>query len=114
MVLNPGEKIHVVMRRQFEGDLRRHFAGEVIAASDQVARVEGYSFILDPGTGEFLRKPDRRVRLVSLVDGGLIINVLPAQTDIEELGYRMTGEGRLIITDAREFNMDVNEFGNLR
>ncbi len=34
MVLAQGEKVHVILRRNFEGDLRRHFVGEIIAASE--------------------------------------------------------------------------------
>ena len=32
MVVEPGEKLFIVTRRLFEGDLRRHFVGEVKAA----------------------------------------------------------------------------------
>ena len=28
-ILSPGEKIHVMHRRRFEKDVRRHFVGEV-------------------------------------------------------------------------------------
>ena len=33
MVLQSGEKVHIVTRRMFDGDLRRHFAGEVKAVA---------------------------------------------------------------------------------
>jgi hypothetical protein len=33
MILKPGENIHAIMRRNFSTDLRRHFFGEVVAAT---------------------------------------------------------------------------------
>lgn len=34
MILEPGEKVHVIVGRNFEADLRRHFVGEVVAAAE--------------------------------------------------------------------------------
>jgi len=34
MVLTAGDKVHVVLRRGFESDIRRHFVGEVTHTSD--------------------------------------------------------------------------------
>ena len=36
-VLSPGEKIHVMHRRRFEKDVRRHFVGEVEGYEQGVA-----------------------------------------------------------------------------
>ena len=41
MVIDKGEKIHIVTRRNFEGDLRRHFVGEVVEVQDAAVRIEG-------------------------------------------------------------------------
>ena len=45
MVVEKGEKIHVMIRRKFETDLRRHFIGEITAVSGTLVRVEGYSYL---------------------------------------------------------------------
>ncbi|MBU2549116.1 MAG: hypothetical protein KKB20_11920 [Proteobacteria bacterium] len=47
MLLQPNEKIHVIFRRLFSEDVRRHFAGQVIFVTDQAARVQGFVFIFD-------------------------------------------------------------------
>ena len=40
-----GEKVYVITRRTFEGDLRRQFVGEVQAVTDFAMRVQGYAFV---------------------------------------------------------------------
>lgn len=40
MIINDGEKFHVAMRRMYEGQLQRHFAG-------QVESPDGKDFLLD-------------------------------------------------------------------
>ena len=55
MVVEPGEKLFIVTRRLFEGDLRRHFVGEVKAATESTVRLEGYTFVFDAGIGKFVR-----------------------------------------------------------
>lgn len=111
LVLSPGEKIHVIVRRKFEGDLRRHFIGEVLAVNETVARVEGYVFVVDNVTNQYLRRPDQRTRLIGLADAGYIINVLPAKTDLANAHYTQNKDGKLVVTDGKTFALDVNEFG---
>ncbi len=82
MILKPGEKVHVVIRRGFEEDIRRHFIGAVTNASDSVARVRGFAFILNNVT-KYLRQPEVRERIVSLVDANIIVHVLSTDADIE-------------------------------
>jgi hypothetical protein len=41
VVLEEGEKVHVIARRFFEDDLRRHFVGEVQAVTESAVRLEG-------------------------------------------------------------------------
>jgi hypothetical protein len=56
MVLTEGEKVHVITRRLFDNDLRRHFVGEVKAVSDVAVRLEGYAFVLNiPATTDTKR-----------------------------------------------------------
>jgi hypothetical protein len=55
MVIDKGEKVHIVTRRRFEGDLQRHFVGEVLEAQGAVVRIEGYAFIWDRTRNEFTK-----------------------------------------------------------
>jgi len=116
MVLVVGEKIHVVTHRSFEGDVQRHFAGEVEVATESVVRLWGYTFVFefDAMMYRFVRRPDTRVKIVSLVDSGNIINVIPPEIKLEELEYRTSAEKHLVITDGRAFSLDINEFGGTR
>ena len=67
MVVEPGEKLFIVTRRLFENDLRRHFVGEVKAVTERTVRLEGYPFVMDTSTGEFVKK-ERRVWIFGLGD----------------------------------------------
>jgi hypothetical protein len=44
MILNSGEKIHVVHRRMFDKDTRKHFVGEVEAYENGLVRAIGHVF----------------------------------------------------------------------
>ena len=114
MVLKEGEKVHVIIRRNFDGDIRRHFAGEVEAVSGNVARVKGYVFVFNTITNEFVRKPERRPRMLGLADSGNIINIIPPDVILEDLEYRYYRGKQLVITDGQDFMLDINEFGGAR
>jgi hypothetical protein len=114
MILEKGDKLHIITRRLFEGDLRRHFVGEVEEVSGALVRVAGYAFILDPWASQFVRKPERRVRILSLLDAGHIVNVIPQEVVVEKVRYRTTPENALVVTDGASFSMDINEFGPKR
>jgi hypothetical protein len=113
MLLKPGEKIHVITRRYFDGDLRRHFAGQVIAAGESAVRVRGFTFVFYPGPNEYVRRPDPRERIISLSDAGNIINVIPEGVNLEELVYRPSDQNRLVVTDRKSFSLDINEFSGI-
>lgn len=114
MTLAKGEKVHVMTRRKFEGDLRRHFVGEVEEATESVVRLKGFAFIFDEATNEFVRREEQRVRVLPLLDAGLIINVIPRETDLNELRYLTDERNRRVITDGKSFIMNVSEFGARR
>lgn len=114
MVLQPGEKVHVVTRRLFDGDLRRHFVGEVKSVSDWVMRVEGYAFVYDSGISQYVRREERRTRIISISDFGQVINVIPSRVDLDKLEYRLNDQQRLVVTDNADFHLDINEFGTSR
>ena len=111
MVIKPGEKVHVMQRRAFETDVRRHFIGEVTEASEFVIRVTGYAFVLDKGTNQYVRRAERRDRVVSLVSGSLIIKIISPNAKIEKASYVVGKDGHLCVTDGENFTLDINEFG---
>jgi hypothetical protein len=111
MVLKNGEIVHIMVRRAFETDLRRHFVGEVTEVGDSVVRVEGYGFVLDTALNNYVRRPERRTRVFSLTDGRNTINVLPPATVIDKVTYRLSEEKHLVVTDGQHFQLDINEFG---
>lgn len=110
-MLIPGEKIHVMHRRRFEKDLRRHFVGQVKAYEHGVARVAGYVFVIDDLTKHlFVKRPDRRVKLVPIASGDVIVNVIPDEVDLEQVTYELR-DRTLWVTDGSRWEMDLKEFG---
>lgn len=109
MLLNDGELVHVLHR--FEKEIKRHFVGEVLCSQEGIARVSGYAFVVDdPATHLFVKRPDRRTKLVPLGDGELLINILPSGVNLDEIRYETT-EHRLYVTDGKSWRMDLKEFG---
>lgn len=113
MPLTAGDKVHVIERRRFDTDLRRHFVGVVEASTDVAFRAAGYVFVYDPSSSTYVRLERRRTRIMPLASDGIIINVVPPDTDIEATRYDDTS-GRLVVTDGGTFRLDVNEFGRNR
>jgi len=103
----------VITRRSFDGDLRRHFVGQVIAANESTARVKGFTFVFYPGPNEYVRRPDMRERIIALSDAGNIINVIPENINLEDLVYRASEQNRLVVTDHKSFSLDINEFSGI-
>lgn len=114
MVLNEGDKVHVILRRFFEDEPRRHFMGEVISSSESVARVFGLIYVLDTAKMVYVAKKEPRTRILSLIDSGNIINILPAEADLAKAVYTTSSEGQLVVTDHETFTLDIHEFGALR
>ncbi len=114
MIFEPGEKIHVIIRRLFEMDVRRHFIGEIVGASESVVKVKGYVIVLNSATNQYELNTDTRVRIVSLIDARNIINVIPRDAKIEDAKYVLTNEKRLVVTDGETFTLDINEFSTTR
>ncbi len=110
-ILKPGEKIHVIHRRRFEKDIRRHFVGTVEAYEAGLIRATGYVFVVDELNQHlFTKRPDRRTKLIPLASGDVIVNVLPEDLDTEQVRYELDGR-KLWVTDGNGWKMDVKEFG---
>jgi hypothetical protein len=108
-----GDKLHIITRRRFENDLRRHFVGEVTAISDGLQEIRGYAFVFSSGVNEYKRQPEVRTRLFSIAQEGFIVTKIPSEVAIASLNYRLL-EKRLVVTDGAAFRLDINEFGSGR
>jgi hypothetical protein len=73
MILKKGEKVHVIHRRYFEKEARRHFVGTVEEYETGVARVVGYVYTVDRTKYSFMRRPEKRTRIISLVSGNVLV-----------------------------------------
>jgi len=114
MVLEQGEKVHVIFRRLFETDLRRHFIGEIVGVGDSVIKIRGRAVVLNSAKNEYEIKADVRTRIVSLTDALNIINILPPQASIDDVKYIMSRDKILAVTDGETFTLDINEFSVTR
>lgn len=110
-VVETDEIVHIIERRLFPDDVRRHFVGKVEAASKGCIRLRGFLFVYDTSASTFLRKPELRTRLFRL-DNRIIVNVLPREVSVEEVRYSRDEEGNLSLTDGRELDLDVSEFSS--
>lgn len=107
MIINIGEKIHVVHRQNFDGDARRHFVGLVDYCEGALVRARGFLYAIDPKTNEFVRRDTVRTRIISLDSPGVIVNILPEETQIESIIYTHVLAGDTIMTDCSGWHMDI-------
>jgi len=114
MLIDIGEKIHIIERRLFESDVRRHFVGVVERVDAAAMRVRGYVFTHDTGSSQYLRSQDQRIRILPLISSGFIVNVIDPSTEIDDVRYLLNEMGRLVVTDGAGFSLDINEFGRMR
>lgn len=109
-MIDSGEVIHVIERRLFQGDLRRHFIGTVDVAKGKAIRATGYAFVYDSSMDRYERSREPRTRIFPLGSAGLIINVVPATTHVEKVRY-VDVDGHLVVSDSEDFTLSINEFG---
>ncbi len=105
-----GEKIHAVERHYFPNDVRRHFCGEVLDSSEHLIRAIGYVWVFNTGTNQFIKKPEKRERILCLGDR-LTVNVIPKEIDISQIKYTYNPKEGHIVTDGKDFSLSMTEFG---
>jgi hypothetical protein len=113
MILEPGEKVHIIERRHFTDDIRRHVAGQVLRCTDQALRLKGYVWVFDIANGRFIRKAEKRERVICLADR-LTINVLPPEADLDAAKYVADPQKGLVFTDEKTFSLEITEFTAMR
>lgn len=113
MIFEIGEKVHVIERRQFAEDVRRHFVGEIVDCTEHAIRVRGHVWVYDAMKGAFVCKPEKRDRVLYL-DHRLIINTIPKEVDLDKIKYAVLPQRGLVVTDGENFTLDVSEFTAVR
>ena len=108
MILQLGEKIHAIHRRHIEKEPHRHFIGVVEACEGGVARVTGHVWVVDSLRFAFIRRPELRTRLISLVSGDVLLNVIPASVDLEKIVYQQEPKS-VRVTDGSAWHLDLSE-----
>ncbi|MGB5490165.1 MAG: hypothetical protein WBM76_04995 [Woeseiaceae bacterium] len=114
MIIIPGEKFHVVMRRNYENQVQRHFIGAADVVEGSVVRASGYAFIYDEMKAQYIKKPVKRTTILDLSESGYIVNLIPSTIDIDELRYETIDRTFLAISDGKGYLLDINEFGTKR
>ena len=114
MFLEIGEKVHIVVRRMFETDLRRHFVGDIKMVNNSVARIQGYFIVFDKNKNAFIKKPVMRETIIDLSSYGYWVNIIPKEVNLEDLQYTYNSDRKLVLTDDKSFELDINEFGAIR
>ena len=113
MILSPGEKIHVVERRYFPGDISRHFCGEVVECSEQnLVRLKGYLWVWDAMKKEFIKKAEMREKILFLGDR-LTVNVVPREVNLSSIKYVIDIKRGLLVTDGKGWSLDINEYSSI-
>ncbi|BCE00023.1 hypothetical protein [Marinicellulosiphila megalodicopiae] len=111
MIIEVGEKVHVMYRSLYEKSMRRHFIGTVTAAKDALCRIEGYVFIYDDKKTEFVRKPELRTTIMDLAESDYIVNLIDSNVIISDIRYKYAQGVGLVASDNKDFSLNINEFG---
>jgi len=112
MIIEKGEKIHVMYRALYENSTRRHFLGEVKMTEGAICRLEGFVFFYDQKTTEFIRKPEKRTTIIDLSESGYIANIIDPEINLDNAIYKYAQGIGLIATDNKGFSLNINEFGS--
>ena len=111
MVIEKGNKVHVIYRALYDSSTRRHFLGEVVAAERALCRLEGYVFVLDPESDLYTKKPEKRITIIDLAGSGYVVNVLDQNIVLADVNYKYLEDIGRVATDGKGFTLDINEFG---
>ena len=108
MILENGQNILIVHRRLYADDPARYFIGTVEGYESGIARVTGYSWIVDPFGSWLSRKEEPRTKIVSLASGTLLIYQLPSGLLVQNVRIDRDNRGQIVLS-APGFKMDLTE-----
>ena len=106
MILNTGEYVHIIHRQLFPGDGQRHFVGTVESHEGPLVRVKGYLFAMDSTHSQFVKREPQRTRVISLNDA-VILNILPAHVQIDQITYTHRPNGDVLVTDGTDWQLNI-------
>jgi hypothetical protein len=109
MILQKGEKVHVIHRRHYDKDHHRHFIGVVDAYEQGVARITGHVYTVDPVKFTFMKRTEVRTRLVAIVSGDVLVNIIPPKVNLEKITYKQERKA-VRVTDGSDWHLDLSEF----
>jgi hypothetical protein len=109
MILKEGEKVHVIHRRNYEKDNHRHFIGVVEAYEEGVARITGHVYTVDTANFTFMKRPEVRTRLVSVVSGDVLVNIIPSKVNLEKITYKQERKA-VRVSDGSDWHLDLSEY----
>lgn len=109
MILQRGEKIHAIHRPRFDKDPHRHFVGVVDEYENGVARATGYVYVVDRTKLMFVKRKDKRTRLVAIGSGDVLVNILPASVELEKISYKHE-QDVVRVTDGSDWHLDITEY----
>ncbi|MBN2640234.1 MAG: hypothetical protein JXR78_01135 [Victivallales bacterium] len=110
MLLKVGDKLHVLIRRKFEKDIRRHMIGMVENASENAVVVLGRKAVYNGTKANYIIINDLSSQVVSLTDNGNIITVLPDDVNLDDLHYKVS-PGKTLLTDGKNYTLRINDAG---
>ena len=109
-IIDSGDRVLIITRRLFPGDVQRHFVGIVDKATHNAILVHGHAYVRDVTQGDFVRRKGQRSRVFPF-DNHIIVFVLPGDVDIGQVRYEHRDDNRLTVTDGKQFGIDISEFG---
>jgi hypothetical protein len=114
MIIETGEKIHVIFSKLFEADFRRHFVGIVEKCEGNLVRAVGclYSEETKMGhIGTIVKGADMRVRIIPLDCESVIVNILPKRVNIEKIAYKYDiANSTVRVADGSDWHLDLARF----
>ena len=109
MILKQGEKVHVIHRRIYEKDHHRHFIGVVDVYHQGVARITGHVYTVDAVKFAFVKRPEVRTRLISVISGDVLVNVIPSKVNLEKITYKQERKA-VRVSDGSDWHLDLSEY----
>ncbi len=79
------------------------------AYEDGVARVVGHVFTVDTIKFQYVRRPEVRTRIISVVSGDLLINIIPPAVNLDKISYKQE-KNAVRVTDGSDWHLDISEF----
>lgn len=109
MILNKEDRLLIVHRRIFENDKSRYFIGTVEAYEVGIAKIRGHTFVRNPHTTVFIKKPDERVKVISLSSGTIFAYLLKPGINLSKLHFETDPSGSFFLKEDQEKIMDLTE-----